>query len=369
LNFAGLVGHLYFTENAVFAFHSLLKEGYFNKLCKDIRRNPSKVLLDLILVLCHLFCRFPLRNYNDQKFLDEVVHPSTSIVILPPLPIEAEGILRQHNEDTLDIFRAYVETYVYQHLSSVSDDTLPFTKHKFGSQGRHSRQISSALKCLPPTKLRSPFSALSGFTDKFKSIHELCTTVRSDVFLEESTVPYIPIYPYDTNWVPWNAYIYDFFKHGNMKALVDDNKIKGGDVWFHLKDFSLVLSTITASLSNFFGEEIADDAAMIDIQDVGGATEDESDDSDDEQVGTAATRGKSTSSSSKRKARGTAVPDSWEDAIDSGSQEEGDSFLDDGSSDSAVGDWRYEEEELKLVLLAFQCLKDEFETKFKKVWA
>ena len=27
LNFAGLIGHLYFTENAVFAFHSLLKEG------------------------------------------------------------------------------------------------------------------------------------------------------------------------------------------------------------------------------------------------------------------------------------------------------------------------------------------------------
>ena len=289
-------------------------------------------------------------------------------MVLLPLPVEAEGILCQHNEDTLDIFRTYVETCVHQHLNGVSDDTLPFTKRKFGSQGKHSRQISSAFTCLPPTKLRSLFSALSGFTDKFKSIHELCTAVRSDIFLEESAVPYIPIYPYDTNWVPWNAYIYDFFKHGNMKALVDDNKIRGRDVWFRLKDFSLVLSTITASLSNFFGEEIVDGVAMMDIQDVGSAMEDESDGSDDQHSSTAATRDKCTASSSKAKARDTAVPDSWEDDIDSSSEEEDGSLLDDESSDYA-GQRGSEDEELKLVLLAFQRLKNEFEAKFIKVWA
>lgn len=36
LNFSGLVGHMYFTENAPFAFHSLLKAGYLHELCRDI---------------------------------------------------------------------------------------------------------------------------------------------------------------------------------------------------------------------------------------------------------------------------------------------------------------------------------------------
>jgi len=35
-----------------------------------------------------------------------------------------------------------------------------------------------------------------------------------------------------------------------MDVLVRDNRIKGGDVWFHLKDFSLTLASIVASMEN-----------------------------------------------------------------------------------------------------------------------
>ena len=55
MNFAGLVGHLYFTENAVFAFHSLLRGGYFHALCEDIENARERVLRELMLVLSHLF--------------------------------------------------------------------------------------------------------------------------------------------------------------------------------------------------------------------------------------------------------------------------------------------------------------------------
>ena len=92
---------------------------------------------------------------------------------------------------------------------------------------------------------------MSGFQDEFKSIHELCETVRAGVFLEESAIPYIPIAPKETNGMPWNAYLLDFFKHGDTGALVRDNGIKRGDVWFRLKDFSLVLASIIASFSSF----------------------------------------------------------------------------------------------------------------------
>lgn len=145
-------------------------------------------------------------------------------------------ILRAHNAETLGIFTTYVRTYVQQHLGDMKDDTLPFTKQKVGRTNSN-YDVSSILGSLPPTKLRSPFVTLSGSTDNFDSIHDLCDIVRSGVFLEESAIPYIRIYPDDTDGVPWNAYIYDFFKHGNMQALIPDNGIKSGDVWFHLKDF------------------------------------------------------------------------------------------------------------------------------------
>ncbi|KAF6783589.1 DEAD/DEAH box helicase [Colletotrichum musicola] len=57
LNFLSLVGHLYFTENAVFALHSLLKDGYLHELCAkvDSPGMQKNLLLELLTVLCHLF--------------------------------------------------------------------------------------------------------------------------------------------------------------------------------------------------------------------------------------------------------------------------------------------------------------------------
>lgn len=41
------------------------------------------------------------------------------------------------------------------------------------------------------------------------------------MFLDESAVPYIRMYPTDTE-TPWNAFLYDFFQHEDMKTLVRD---------------------------------------------------------------------------------------------------------------------------------------------------
>ncbi|ROW06484.1 hypothetical protein VMCG_04237 [Cytospora schulzeri] len=239
LNFAGLVGHLYFTEDTVFALHSLLKEGYFHTLCADFRRRTDAVALKVVLVLSHIFCRIPTRG------------------------------------SSRDIFKSYVGTFVEQYLHDKPDRRLPFTQFEVGVSGESSGDsaLLDALNDshhLAPMAIRSPFDALSGFHDhSFDSIHEPCSTVRSRVFLEESAIPFIPIYPDDTEGVAWNAYIYDFFKHGEMEALVRDNHVKRGDVWFHLKDFSLVLATIVTSLTNFMALDAGSDGdlAMLDVQD------------------------------------------------------------------------------------------------------
>ncbi|EXU96040.1 DEAD/DEAH box helicase [Metarhizium robertsii] len=321
LNFAGLVGHLYFTENAVFAFHSLLKGGYFHELCRTLHQKPQELHLELVLVLAHLFCRIPLRLGSDEPTEDRI-HRSPSLVILPPLPKRAETILHEHNNKTLHIFRNYVSSFIDQYLDGQPDNQLPFTKRKV--QGTNGRDALSIIDHLPPPKLCSPFAALSGFTDDFQSIHDLCTTVRDGVFLEESGVPYIPIHPNDDARIPWNAYIYDFFKHGDMEALVRDNGIKAGDVWFHLKDFSLILATIITSLTNFFEQGSSNgDAAMMDVQNLSDVLQEDTGDEyaseARDEVDQGAPQHPVALSAKKKK---VVLADSWDDDLSSGSSQE-----------------------------------------------
>lgn len=376
LNFAGLVGHLYFTENAVFAFHSLLKEGYFHKVCEDIYRKPEDVVIQLVLVLAHLFCRIPIHGGGDDDWIKKVVHRSPSVVLLPRLPSQAEEILLYHNRETLEIFRTYASSYVEQHLSGKPDHKLPFTKCTV--QEAHRPGTPSLIKHLPPTKLRSPFAALSGFTDEFRSIHDLCTTLREGVFLEESAVPYIPIYPNDTAGVPWNAYIYDFFKHGDLSALVRDNGIRAGDVWFLLKNFSLILATIVTSLTNFLNLDapLDDmDAAMIDVQDVGDSTQEYLSQAHETEppYGLAAMASALPAPTASKERGGKAVADSWDDETDTESSQGEPSpspGLLSGAAPASVPAWQGEGEQgLARVLASFQKLQLQFDDKFKKVWA
>ncbi|KAI0008241.1 P-loop containing nucleoside triphosphate hydrolase protein [Xylariaceae sp. FL0662B] len=395
LNFSGLVGHLYFTENAAFAFHSLLKEGYFHKLCSGIyQANKQKdILLEIVLVLSHLFCRIPCHRYQDKLWLEGVMHRSPSLILLPELPQTAAQILTQHNGETLKVFKDYVSTYTAQHLSDVADAELPFTKYKVEPCKLH--DMENILPSLSKTTVRSSFAALSGFTDEFATIEELCDTVRAGIFLEKSAIPYIPIAPHETNGVPWNAYIYDFFKHGDMDALVRDNGIKGGDVWFRLKDFSLILATIKTSLTNFLNPGVeVDDAAMIDVQDAGDMLEENAGiDTDEEQreaeasvESFAALRIDHKVTPDKRKAKKHAVVESWdaEESSDSDGLDD-----QDGLGEAGVNDKRKAQQlpggskkdnggpswaqdhgaSLTKVHMAFAMLSEQFDEKFKKVWA
>jgi hypothetical protein len=229
LNFAGCVSHLYYAENAGFAFHALLKEGYFHALCADIDKSPIQILLTLMLTMSHLFGRLQGRR-ADEEFVEEVVKRSSSVVFLPPMPKEAEDILRTHNKETLDIFHTYVSTYVSQHVHD-EDNMLPLTKCEIGQDARPNGAVLD--EALPPTKVRSRFVALSGYGDEFESIPDLCRTVREGVYLEEGVIPHVALYPEETP-IPLNSYLLDFYKHGDTNALEIANRIPRGNVWFLL---------------------------------------------------------------------------------------------------------------------------------------
>lgn len=359
LNFAGLVSHLYYTESSNFAFHALLKEGYFHKLCAGIRQKPEtteRIIRTLMLVLSHIFARQYCRQV-DREYIEEVVKNSPSGVFLPAMPDEASTILREHNRQTLDIFSDYVQTFVEQHVKE-EDNALPLSGVKFGGSNDVAEHAA-------PT-VRSNFVALSGHGDDFQSISELCNTVRSGVFLEEAVVPHVPL---ETE-VPLNAYLYDFFKHGDVTALADANKIRKGEVWFVLNDFSMILATIITCLTNAISQGVEGDLDILDA--VGGG------DAHAEQVEERFSEPppaepKTTLPVQPKKVTKKKVADSWDDEMD------------DAEADAqfgAVNGDRDEDEEQKAptwedegngnlldVLEGFKKLSDEFNEKFKAMWA
>ncbi|PYI11968.1 DEAD/DEAH box helicase [Aspergillus sclerotiicarbonarius CBS 121057] len=406
LNFAGTVAHLYYTENSSFAFHALLSDGYFHKLCKDISSKPKDVVLTLMLVMSHLFGR----QYLRPAILERLQMPekkSASVVVLPSLPKKGAEILRSHNKRTLDIYSAYVTTFVEQHIKD-PDCFLPLTGIKCGGD-KSPGEISRSLPMTPPTRVTSSFVALSGHKDEWKSIYDLSQKVRSGVWLERAVVPYVGLFPEEGKHA-LNAYLYDFFKHGNVHALEKGNMIRRGDIWFLLNDFSLVLATIVTSFENFLKLSPNTDLDLLDVAGSGDNHELDLDDNaiDASQLSHSPSSGRTTkpagrasvtvqstpntpsASRSTAKPKKPKVADSWEDELSDENPSEMVDKVPDApgksitnskqkkgkgkstvastpqSSDSPCD---FDEKEFLQVLKAFRMLQAEFNEKFKAMWA
>jgi hypothetical protein len=354
LNFASAITHLYFTENSSFAFHALLKDGYFHQLCAKFATNQEAVLREMMLTMSHLFGRVYCRQ-ADKEFVQEVVKGSPSVVFLPPMPEQATEILRRHNKSTLDIFTAYVQTFVEENVKQ-ADNALPLTAVKVGTDS--SKPLQGVTQ-KAPLKARSAFVALSGHGDSFESIHELCTTSRSGVFLEEAVVPHVGLYPEDSE-LPLNAYLYDYFMHSNPNALISANKI--------------------TSLSNFMNLGTDSDLDFIDIRGGGDEADEEKEDKflpNDAASEITNLSGTTLASGSgqikqdlpiqvkKKKAK---VMDSWDDEDDEEEEEDVEEDWDADDVDQEAPAWE-EGAGLLNVLKAFKALKEDFDTKFKTMWA
>ncbi|PLB45008.1 DEAD/DEAH box helicase [Aspergillus steynii IBT 23096] len=396
LNFAGTISHLYYTENSSFAFHALLSKGYFHQLCEDVYRNPEVVTRTLMLVMAHIFGRryLPRKTIEFHKSADK---HSPSVVFLPPLPKGAAKAIRAHNKSTLDIYAAYVTTFIKQHIKK-ADCTLPLTRLKQGGD-KSPAELCPALPVLPPTLVNSPFVALSGHRDTWTSISQLCKMVRSGVWLEQSVVPYVAIGP-EEDHAPLNAYLYDFFRHGNVQALETGNMIRKGDIWFVLNDFSLVLATVVTSLENFLKFAPNTDTDMLDVQGSGDAYDEELDkrameagDSSSDVLSESHQKashrknqsGGGSAVTAPVKAKKSKVSENWDDELSDEETSENPE-LDISSSPGITGQSNgrttasnsemsgtqhevLEEQRLLKVLTGFRLLQSEFNGKFKAMWA
>ncbi|CAG8527887.1 2301_t:CDS:2, partial [Scutellospora calospora] len=189
-----------------------------------------------------------LRTIN-RKMYSELLETYPSKIFLQKLPEQTNEILKKHNERVLEIYTDYVIAFTRQNSENLGpDNCLPLSKFefppkKFDENAQECNLIKKLYSMAIPFSARTPFIAMCGsIGDKFLNVEDLCEHVHHKIYLDLHSIPYIK-----TN-ENLNAYLLDFFSHGQEKTLIKANGIRPGEVWQCLKDFDFVLQTIVTSL-------------------------------------------------------------------------------------------------------------------------
>ena len=259
VNLFGISSHLYYAEPSNLAMAVLLQHGVIHDICSQASSVEAE--RDLVVLLCHLFGRRYLPEvYATASNIHDLVQKGPSCVVLAPLHPKARAVLLAHQKQTLGIFSAYALAFSSQHADDLGpDNRLPLSGVVGPSDTSTLPQtplFAHLLETARRPKARSLFVATSGHDDTFGDVGELARTVRHDVHLNEHAIPTVERI-LDPK-LPLNAYLYDFFVHGQVDALVNMNGLRRGDVWYALQAFQLVLITIRGDLENLLNSASID---------------------------------------------------------------------------------------------------------------
>jgi hypothetical protein len=243
----------------------LLQNGVIHDICSQAC--PIEAERDLVILLCHLFGRRYLPEvYATTSNIHDLVQKGPSCVVLAPLHPKARAVLLAHQKETLGIFGAYALAFSSQHADELGPDNRLPLSGVVGPSDTSTLPTTALFVHLSETtrkpKARSLFVATSGHDDTFGDVGELARTVRHGVHLNEHAIPTVE-HILDPK-LPLNAYLYDFFIHGQVDALVNMNGLRRGDVWFVLQAFNLVLITLRGDLENLLMSMSKDSEAEAD---------------------------------------------------------------------------------------------------------
>ncbi|XP_062905575.1 probable ATP-dependent RNA helicase DDX60 isoform X1 [Mobula hypostoma] len=266
---AGLVMHLHYHEPANFVFIHFLVQGLLHELCQPV--NPTSnvfsedVMETLVLILANLYGRMPLPSVLWEQKLTF----GQSKVFLNDLPEKFAASVDEYNLNAIHVFGNFLLT-ISQQADLKAEFKLPLTNTTFPCpQEQEGDDFTAELsKYLNgPVTAVSPFACLSGHTD-----HDLfkCCDVDQIIFrtlgIHMSNIPILPLKYYDRQGrrMPFNAYALDFYKHGSLAALSNDNGINRGDAFNLIKDFSMVIAAISTSLADMCDRD--DDPVVLAFQ-------------------------------------------------------------------------------------------------------
>ncbi len=257
-----LAAYLSNAEPANFALLALFRAGYIHTLCEDTLVEAKRRLMHL---LAFLFNRdFLSKSVITDKDGFLISNRSPSKILLPPMEETVYNVLREHNGEVLEIFTEFAITYSVQQSKILGvDSKLPLSQrdvNEYAVLPTDSEFVMDLKSHRAPVRSRSAFVATSGHGDVYKDVNELVRTVRTGIDLNKQTLPFADIFApgsEETRYI--NAYLYDFYNHGQDNPLVHANHIPRGEVWYRLQEFSFVLASIVASLNELITRDRKDD--------------------------------------------------------------------------------------------------------------
>uniref|UniRef100_A0A6I8PLM8 DExD/H-box helicase 60 n=1 Tax=Ornithorhynchus anatinus TaxID=9258 RepID=A0A6I8PLM8_ORNAN len=260
MGFAGLVSHLHYHEPANFLLVSFLVKGLLHKLCKPIKKGSSvfseDVMEKLMLILANLFGR----KYILAKYFEAKRKFQQSKVFLEDLPKDFEAAVFEYNVKIKNDFCTFIR--IVSKLADMKQEyQLPLSKIDFTDEiYADSELLSHLMSCKEGRTAISPFVCLSGYTDR-DLLHSdslsASNVVLQSVGVNDSLVPLLDLKKSDSRGrrMPLNAYALDFYKHGSITALSEDNGLHRGEVFLLLRDFLLTIQSISISLSELCEKE------------------------------------------------------------------------------------------------------------------
>lgn len=249
-----------------------MRSGILHEICNQSDLESSK--REFMIIMANLFGRrYMSRIFAKGGNIEELKSKYPSMVVLPPLPEIARQALLLHDKEILHIFSGYVSAFVKNSENTIGqEDILPLSKILVCGNNTHHRRAETAQfyaqlqNNATPVITRSVFVANSGHDDVFSSVSELTRTSRAGLNLNEYAIPSMThlTITADTDTLEHrlNAYILDFYTHGQVETLALANGIRRGDVWYLLQDFSLTLQTVEAALKQLLTHASKDSEAQ-----------------------------------------------------------------------------------------------------------
>ncbi|XP_045319557.1 probable ATP-dependent RNA helicase DDX60 isoform X1 [Leopardus geoffroyi] len=251
MGFAGLVSHLHYHEPSNLVFVSFLVKGLFRNLCQPTRKGSKHfsqdVMEKLVLVLANLFGRRLL----PAKFQDTTLKFYQSKVFLEDLPEDFNDALHEYNMNVTKDFASFLLS-VSKLADMKQEYQLPLSKINFtGKECEDSQLVSHLMNCKEGRVAISPFACLSGNSDgdlfqPNTPNHVILRTIG--INYTQAPVLWSKIFDNQGRRMPLNAYALDFYKHGSLTGLVQDNRMNEGTAYDLLKDFALTIRSISVSL-------------------------------------------------------------------------------------------------------------------------
>ena len=245
-----LVAHLYHTEPSNLALVALFQAGVIHDICDGDSMTAQRSLMHL---LSHLFGRTFVPKAFRARVEDGEFAKLPSMIILPALPPAAAKVLKEHNREVLRIFAGYAFTYASQHTPRLPvDDQLPLSGLKITAtpSDEHHPILDILEEQKIPLTVRSAFVANSGHDDNFGTVAELVQSSRPGVHLNKHSIPSFDGLMDGGEELRLNAYLLDFWIHGQKQTILKANGIREGDFWYLLNDFALTLQTIVVTLES-----------------------------------------------------------------------------------------------------------------------